>query len=418
MAGFGCHKNMRRLLMSAITGAIIVNIVCMSGLAASNSWQWKGDGALQASAAEIQSIDTPPEDVYDGWAVSHLSAEGITPKPIATLIRHIENGDYTGIDGIVIARNGALVAEAYFNGFKRYSLHQTRSSFKSVTGLLTLIALSEGVLTLDTPVAPLIARFHPRQDGDPRKADMTVRNLLNMRSGFHCSEMPGKGPRREEASNGSPDKVALDFDVPMAGEPGRDWRYCSGNTFLLGVALESALAARDAGTLKFFLNDRLMHPLGIHHYRIGKTAKGRLPMHGGERIRPRDMAKFGQLLLSKGLWRGRRIVPQEWIEALLAPGVETGWSWTRSLGEDDQFQRTSRYRFKWFQTTMHILGKDYRLIHSWGNGGQFIIAVPQLALLIVVTGSNFGDPKIDEQKQVFHMLHRFILPATIGPARR
>ncbi|WP_282609546.1 serine hydrolase [Pelagibius sp. Alg239-R121] len=362
---------------------------------------------------EVSRINTPPTDFNDGWSESSLKAQGIDPAPIARLVKRIRQGGYVGIDSLVLARHGVLVSETYFGGIKRYSLHQTRSSFKSVTGLLVGIAVADGLLDLDEPVAPLIARYHVTEDRDQRKQRITVRNLLQMQSGLDCSEMPGAGPQRESKSNESSDKVAADFDLPMHAEPGTAWHYCSGSTFLLGVALESALVRGGERDLKPYLDGRLMSQLDIYHYSIGQTPKGHLPMHGGEKLRPRDLAKFGQLLLSEGRWRERQVVPVDWVSEILVPGVDTEWSWTSSVGTEAHLQRPSRYRFKWFQTLLRVQGRDYNLIHSWGNGGQFIFAVPDLDLVVVITGSNYGYSKIQDQKQVFHMLRHFILPAVI-----
>ena len=125
----------------------------------------------------------------------------------------------------------------------------------------------------------------------------------------------------------------------------------------------------------------------------------------------RSLAKFGQLILSVGIWNGRQVVPATWIFDTVKQGVPTGWSWTSSVGDEPHLQRPSSYRFNWFQTPMQVVGREYRLIHSWGNGGQFILAVPELNLLVGTTGSNFDEDRIEEQKQIFHMLYSFILPA-------
>lgn len=388
-----------------------------SAYAGNGRWQWQGKPMPALNEEDITEVTRPPARYHNGWSTAGLREHGIDPAPVAELVKRIRRGDYLGIDGVVLVHRGVLVAEAYFGGIARDDLHQTRSTFKSVTGLLVGIAISDGLLGLDDPVAPLIARYHRPADSSLRKQLITVRNLLQMQSGYDCSEMPGETPYREDKSNRSADKVAADFDLPVTAEPGTVWRYCSGNTFLLGVALESALLAWGYGPLKQYLEDRLMTPLNINHYAIGRTAKGHLPMHGGERLRPRDLAKFGQLLLSEGRWRGKQVVPEAWIAEILKPGVSTGWSWTGSLSSAPQTQRSSTYRFKWFQTLLQVKGTDYRLIHSWGNGGQFIFAVPELDLVVVVTGSNYGDRMIEEQKQAFHMLQTFLLPSVIKPAQ-
>lgn len=360
---------------------------------------------------------TAPESVHDGWPVSGLEAEGIDPRPIAVLLKRVKTGSYVGIDGLLLARNGKLVSELYFNGFGRERWHQTRSAFKSVAGLLVGIAVAEGRLDLDDLVAPLIARYHTPSDDDPRKRDITIRDLLRMASGLDCSEMPGTGPHRESAINDKGNSVAANFDLPMAGASGITWRYCSSNTFLLGVALKSALARDGLGSLKDYVDSRLINPLSIS-YLPAFSGEGHFSMKGGQKLRPRDLAKFGQLLVSGGRWHGRQLVPAEWIAEILSDGMPTDWSWTSAVAPGPAMQRQSSYRYQWFHTEMWVAGGDYRLIHAWGNGGQFVVAVPQLDLVVVTTGSNYGSRNIEKQKQIFHMLYRYILPAAAGTAAR
>lgn len=376
----------------------------------SSSRPWLHGPEPSVEQADLARLSSAVERVMDSWPLSSLEAEGIDPVPIARLVKRIESGSYRGIDSLLLARNGKLVNEHYFGDYDLWAKHQTRSTFKSVAGLVAGIAISEGRLQLDEPIVPLIARYQEPGDRDQRKRRITVRHLLQMTSGLDCSEMPGTGPYRESKANKSPDDLAAHLDVPMAGEPGKSWRYCSTNAFLLGTALESALARDGLGSLKAYLDARLMDPLGIF-YDPAYTTRGHLSMQGGERMRPRDFAKLGQLLVSGGGWRGRQVIPSGWIAAILSDGTETDWSWTRSVAPDPPLQRLSSYRYLWFRTVMRVAARDYQLVHSWGNGGQFIIAVPELDLVVVTTGSNYGGGKIEEQAQIFHMLQRYILPA-------
>ncbi len=372
---------------------------------------WRTTAEPVIGTADLARLEAPPADIDDDWPRSTPGAEGLDPRPIATLLKRIDGGSYVGVDGFVVARNGRLVVERYYSDYSATRLHQTRSTFKSITGLLAGIAIADGILAPDTPVAPLIARFHTPSDDDRRKQAITVRDFLQMASGFDCDEMPGRGPHREDKANASADRVAAHFGLPMADAPGRRWRYCSSNTFLLGVALNSALLQDTYFGLGNYLHDRLFGPLEIRSYRLGGQTSAHLSMHGGARMRPRDLAKIGQLVVAGGRWRDRQVVPAAWIGQLQQDGDDTHWSWTDTLGAAAPFRRTSRYRYQWFQTDLAVAGRDVRLIHSWGNGGQFIVAVPSHALVVVVTASNYGARNLEKQKQVFHMLHRYVLPA-------
>ena len=103
-------------------------------------------------------------------------------------------------------------------------------------------------------------------------------------------------------------------------------------------------------------------------------------------------------------------MPATWIEYIQVAGVKTDWSWTGGVLNDAGSGQHSRYQSQWFQTDLHVRTGSVRLLHSWGNGGQFV-AVPAFDLVVVVTGSNYGARYVQEQKQIFDMLHRYILPA-------
>ncbi len=366
--------------------------------------------AGMAAGAAGAGTGTAPADIGDDWPVSTLAAEGLDPGPVAALLERIDDGGYTGIDSFTLARHGKLLVDRYYGDFTPERLHETRSAFKSITGLLAGIAIDEGFLRLEDPVLPLIARFHTPADAADKQA-ITVRDLLQMSSGFDCAEMPGREPFREAKINKSADILAGHFGLPMTDTPGTRWRYCSSNTYLLGIALKSALIGHLHFSMQAYLDKRLFWPLGIIAYRPGGYGSTHLAMHGGARMRPRDLAKIGQLLVAGGRWRDRQVVPAAWIAAILVDGVETDWSWTRTLVDGPAFRRPSRYQYQWFQTDLPVGGRDVRLVHGWGNGGQFVVAVPAYELVVVTTGSNFGFRKLGKQKQIFDMLYRYVLPA-------
>lgn len=363
-----------------------------------------------------------PMETSDGWRTSTLTAEGIDPAQIAALIEQIQAGAYVNIDGLVIARNGKLVSETYFGTYRdghtkqelpydREALHETRSSFKSVTGLLAGIAINSGIVRLDGSLLPAVAHYHAIENTDPRKQRITVETLLNMTSGFDCYEMPGRGPYWESEFEGKSDLIKSHAELPMIDEPGGKWRYCSTNPILFGVVLAVQLEKSGYGTVQSYLDENLMGPLNIVHYRTGNLPHKIMSMHGGQRMRPRDLAKFGQLIVSGGVWDGQQVVPASWVQEIRKSGVKTDWSWTNRVSFDPVMQRNSSYKYLWFRTPLRLGDRDVELIHSWGNGGQFIVAVPEHDLVVTVTASNYGAERIEEQKQIFHMLHKHILPA-------
>ena len=96
----------------------------------------------RAHAAVVHDVNRAPEDLADGLPVSSLQEQGIAPKPVENMLQAILSGQLTKLDSVLIARNGKLVLEAYFNGFDRETKHDMRSAFKSVTSTLAGIAIA------------------------------------------------------------------------------------------------------------------------------------------------------------------------------------------------------------------------------------------------------------------------------------
>ena len=219
----------------------------------------------------------------------HPPSQGVNPTVLFQLYGRLERGDYPGMDGVVIIRNGNLVSERYFGGYDLGTRHETRSTFKSVTGLITGIAIDQEVVKLDDPVAPLLAEFHELSDRDPRKQKITFQDLLEMRSGLDCSEMPGRAPYREK--NMLWGWVSYNWEIPMGREPGTEWHYCSSNSFLLGVALTAALEPKLGMNVRDFAHKYLFEPLKIENYKVNR-ASGHMTTQGNGYFRPQG---FGEI---------------------------------------------------------------------------------------------------------------------------
>ena len=338
------------------------------------------------------------------WSASSLALE---KRLINQAISDVNSGLYTGIDSILIYENSKLVSEYYFNSFDKEQLHQTRSTFKSIVGLLAAIAFDKQILSPDERIQPLISRYLIIDNTDFRKTQIRVKDLLNMTSGLDCSEMPGTGPYHDEVVDDGPEPLKYSLSIAMAAEPGKEWRYCNANSFLLGVTISAALDRAQQPNINDFTRTNLFDPLGISEYKIYQSPDGFLYAQGNARFKPRDLAKFGLLVLNRGQWQGKQIISDQHIDFILDGVVETHWSWTDLINKHSASK--AKYAYQWHQTTFELGKMSVPVSHTWGNGGQFIFVVPSLDIVIVFTGSNYGN--IDKQKQAFEIMHKYLLPA-------
>lgn len=212
---------------------------------------------------------------------------------------------------VVVLHRGRIVAEAYDDGFDRSMPLAGWSMAKSVTGTLVGIAADRGHLD-PTGAAPV-----PEWQGeaDPR-GDITVNHLLHMSSGLAF----------DETYSGFGDVTHMLFAVPSAGgyaarfprvhPPGSHWQYSSGTTNILSRMLKHRLGA---DTYHRFPHSALFEPIGMTSAVIEPDPSGTYVGSSFLYATARDWARLGQLYLQDGTWRGRRIVPEDWVAFSRSP---------------------------------------------------------------------------------------------------
>ncbi len=115
------------------------------------------------------SVTLAPENTGDGWATSTPEAEGLNTAQLASTFDSIRTGIFPGVDSMLVIRNQRLVAEGYFNGFDRDTVHDLRSTGKSFISTLVGIALEQGLVALDDPLSQHIPDFEGHKNMDAFK---------------------------------------------------------------------------------------------------------------------------------------------------------------------------------------------------------------------------------------------------------
>jgi CubicO group peptidase (beta-lactamase class C family) len=223
------------------------------------------------------------------------------------------------------------------------------------------------------PYGPVAAYGNP----DPRKARVTLGDLLTMRPGLACDDHDDRSPGRETVLYESPDWVKATLDLPAVADPGVEAHYCSGAVAVAGRVVERAVRA----PLPAFADTALFRPLGIApgtwrwNYALTSANREFAQLH----LRPRDMLKLGLLYAGRGRWRGRQVLPAPWVAASLAPQTQLentgyGYYWWRP----------------WLRVTTPAGETRVTFNAAQGNGGQKIYLVPQYDLVAVFTGGAYN----------------------------
>jgi CubicO group peptidase (beta-lactamase class C family) len=306
----------------------------------------------------------------------------------------MESPDTPKVHGLLLARHGKLVLEEYFHGEHRDKLHETRSAAKSVTAVIVGAAMQAGApLKLSTPVYEIMNGGAFPADLEPPKRAMTLEHLLTMSSGYFCDDTnddaPGNEDRMQDQTD-EPDYYRYTLRVAMATAPGERAVYCSINGNLaLGVV------GRATGEWPLDTFDRLVGaPMKIRRYAWPMDPAGHPYGGGGVEFLPRDFMKFGQLMLNGGTWHDRRILSRDFVERATAPLYHL---------------RGMTYGYLWWSVDYPYKDRTVRAFYAGGAGGQSVIVIPALDLVIAAFGGNYSSPGTFYMQM--NITPRYLLPA-------
>jgi CubicO group peptidase (beta-lactamase class C family) len=366
--------------------------------------------ATSAVSAQNQTSSTcgTPTALNDGWTIASPESTGIDAERlcgIATRMKEIEADAHA----VIVVRHGKLVFEEYYTGydepwgaddgpyrFEATTKHDMRSTSKSVISLLVGIAIDHRLIaSADEPVLKFFPEYAAlRSTGWD---DITLRHLLTMSSGIKWDENRAwTDPTNDEPHLSSEaDPMHYVLAKPIAAPPDATWTYNGGGTDLLGSIIERASGKK----LEDFAREVLFKPLGITDWEWKKYKNDKIASAAGLRLRPRDAAKIGQLLLNHGAWNGRQIVSADWLARSVEPRFQ-------AIG---YFSGLFYYGYQWWLGRTLSNGKDIQWVAAQGLGGQRIYIVPEFDLVVVTTAGLYGRPR--DGTGPLEALCNFVIPS-------
>jgi CubicO group peptidase (beta-lactamase class C family) len=358
-----------------------------------------------------------PQSTGDGWQVASLTSVSMDQGPLVQLLRRLEWTQGHRIHGILIVKDRSLVFEQYYpgrkfnlgqytegTGYDRDDLHVLCSATKSVTSALLGIAIDQGhVASIEQRVFDYFPEHEDLLEGEPSKDSMTIKHLLTMTSGltYDDESLPYSDPRNDmNRFYSSSDPIQFLLARPLFAEPGSVFDYDNCNTNILGHIIRKATGRR----VDHFAREFLLGPLGIQQAEWQIVRDDVVLCSGDLHLRPRDMARIGLLFLDGGVWNGRRLISSDWCErstrAYLDPGQFT-----------HEFPWANGYGLHWWQRQYPGRVGVHPSFFASGWGGQQIIVVRDLNMVIVITAGNWFDP---EPISPFVIVEDYVIPAARG----
>ncbi|MEM7707253.1 MAG: serine hydrolase [Pseudomonadota bacterium] len=371
-----------------------------------SGWAWSADSSLLRRSTEAEAARFYPRvgsfdglsrvpELKDGWQVSSLTEAEISAAPLTTLIESIASSDPTAgrpdmIHSLLVAHKGKLVLEEYFHGYDRNDTHDLRSAAKTYAPLLAGALIHDGLeLNKDTLVMPILRkRFPDLPQGDARDR-ITFGNLLSHQSGLACGNgQDGAPPGNEDTLWAQKENFWLfSARLPMVAEPGTRYHYCSGSIHLAA----GVLAIMTGRELFELIEEKLMQPLDIPHYHWNVTPNGQAYFGGGAQLLPRDFLKMGQVVLDGGRWRGHQVLDPAWNTTSLEKTVEINPETTETTPEEfAQNYILSADGLGWHLIDIKAGERSYQSYYASGNGGQLVFVLPELELVVGMTGGQYN----------------------------
>jgi len=373
-----------------------------------SDWMWVRDRGADPLLNRLGAVGPAPfslqvpAETNDGWESAEPEAVGMDQEVLSDFMARIAEGEFGDLHSFLLARDGHLVVEEYFaeNGSKhgpfidsvfRSRVHHLASVSKTITSVLVGVAIDRGFInSVQDPTSRYLPSY--RSLFDDQKEAITLEHLLTMSSGLEWSQS-GRAPDHL-ALYSCPDVTRYVLEKPLSAEPGRRFAYSNGSAAAVGAILESATGMKVGA----FAETALFRPLGIHEYLWSTYPDGTVETDGGLALRPRDLAKIGQLFLNRGEWGDAQLISEGWIDQSTRGRFRFGSISGAAL----------QYGYFWIQTGIPQGDRLVRAFFHGGDGSQLLAVIPDLNMVVVFTGGDYGT---DVNRFFYAILREYVVAA-------
>lgn len=317
------------------------------------------NGCLKDDALNLPFISYQPKNINDGLILSTPSDEDVNAELLNDIYNDIYNDENLwSLRSLLVFRNGNLISEAYLKDEADITQrHIVWSCTKQVMGVITGIAKDKGLIAdVNNPISDY---FDSEIQNHQNKADLTIRNLLTMKSGIDYSNEE----QTDELLRQIPDNsIEFVLNRPISSPQGTEFHYNDGNPHLLSAMIQKVVSK----PVDEFADEWLFSKIEMTNYNWVRYKDGVSLGGFGIETTPRELSKIALCVADSGKWKGQQIVSSDWIDEM-----------TSMQTQIDNFNYSFGY-FWWIDETRNIC-------FMWGAGGQFAFIVPEKNLVVVMT---------------------------------
>lgn len=319
----------------------------------------------------------------EAFPLSNPEAVGVSSQGIIDFLDATSKSK-TEFHSFMMLRHGKLIAKGWWNPYAPELKHTMYSCSKSFTATAIGFAVSEKRLSVNDKVISFFPKDLPDSVSE-FLSELTVKDVLSMSDGQEPD------PTLAVASRDS-NWVKSFLALPIVHKPGTTFLYNSLGTYMLSAIVQKVTGQKVVDYLK----PRLFDPLGIKGMDWEVDPKGINVGGWGLRIKTEDMAKFAQLFLQKGKWKGKQILPAAWVEEAS----------TVKIIQHPDYAQSKRDSSDWEQGYCYQMWRcRHNAFRGDGAFGQFIIVMPDQDAAIVLTAET---PDMQEE---INLVWQYLLPA-------
>jgi CubicO group peptidase (beta-lactamase class C family) len=281
--------------------------------------------------------------------------------------------------------DGRIVFEQYKDNGSPARTHLLASGTKSFVGPLAVAAQADGLLTLDERVSETIAEWND----DPRRAQITIRQLLSLTSGIVAGDTGLANP---------PSYLEATF-APVTAEPGTTFQYGPASFQVFGEVLKRKLMARGGETVNAYLRRRLLDPIGIRTGFWRSAAQGEPQLPSGAYLTAREWAKWGEFIRQGGAWNGQQLLPKELLDQCFvgtAANPAYGLTWWLNKEVPPPLRASIRQLRDNFGGMEQVPGLEGMVVAA-GAFKQRLYVIPSRRMVVVRFGNSVG-PQFDDAR--------------------
>jgi len=299
---------------------------------------------------------------YQAWHKSALYNSAKIPAPLEPRFSEMQTVAF------VVIKNDSLIHEQYWDGYNEDAHSNSFSMAKTFVSILIGAAIDDGkIKSVDQPVSDFLETF---KEGENQK--LTIKHLLTMSSGINFDEdyvSPFAYPA--QAYYGS-EIIELTNKYKVTEEPGKKFKYLSGNSELLGMIIEKATGKK----LSEYMSEKLWTPIGAKNSAFWSLdhKDGMEKAYCCFNSNAPDFARIGQLFLDTGKWNGTQLINQEYVLNSIIPA---------DLVNDSDGEKNDKYGYAWWLIPNY---RNHSIFYARGILGQYIVCIPDKNLVVVRLG--------------------------------